>query len=250
MLRRSWQSKVAVLMLLGLSTATVTPIVMLEQPAMAGIFAQSGSSGSSSRDRDNGSFRDRDSRDRDNGSFRDRNSGSFRDVLSGTRIRVEEQDGKKIVISPKETFAATLITTEEVRSNRGTILIPRGTKVEGEFRPAGDQEGTQFFARRIIFRDGTERNLEASSNIINTRKKISKGVNINPIWQGALVGGGASAIISSIVSDVGIFKVLGGAGAGALAGYLIAGRKKTEVIIVEPSESMELTLDSDLVLSN
>jgi hypothetical protein len=221
MLRRSWQSKVAVLMVLGLSTATVTPIVMLEQPAMAGIFAQSGSTVRSSTD-----------------------------VLSGTRIRVEEQDGKKIVISPKETFAATLITTEEVRSNRGTILIPRGTKVEGEFRPARDQEGTQFFARRIIFRDGTERNLEASSNIINTRKKISKGVNINPIWQGALVGGGASAIISSIVSDVGIFKVLGGAGAGALAGYLIAGRKKTEVIIVEPSESMELTLDSDLVLSN
>jgi hypothetical protein len=221
MLRRSWQSKVAVLMVLGLSTATVAPIVMLEQPAMAGIFAQSGS-----------------------------NVRSSRDVLSGTRIRVEEQEGKKIVIGPEETFAATLITTEEVRSDRGTILIPRGTKVEGEFRPARDQAGTQFFARRIIFRDGTERNLDASSNVINTRKKIRKGVNVNPIWQGALVGGGASAIISSIVSDVGIFKVLGGAGAGALAGYLLAGRKKTEVIMIEPSESLELTLDSDLALSN
>jgi hypothetical protein len=228
MARQKWRSSVAVLMMLGLSTATVAPIAMLEQPAMAGIFAQSGSNGSSSRD----------------------NGSSSRDVLSGTRIRVEEQDGKKIVIGPDETFAATLVTTEEVRSDRGTILIPRGTKVEGEFRPARDGEGTQFIARRIIFRDGTERDLNASSNIVDTRKKISKGVDVGPIWKGALVGGGASAIISSIVSDVGILKVLGGAGAGALAGWLIAGRKKTEVIVVEPSENLELTLDSDLILSN
>jgi hypothetical protein len=247
MARQKWRSSVAVLMVLGLSTATVAPIAMLEQSAMAGIFAQSGSSGSSSRDRDNGSSRD-------NGSFRDsdssRDSGSSRDVLSGTRIRVEEKDGKKIVLGPDETFAATLVATEEVRSNRGTVLIPRGTEIEGEFRPARNEAGTQFIARRIIFRDGTERNLNASSNIVNTRKKISKGVNVGPIWQGALVGGGASAIISSIVSDVGIFKVLGGAGAGALAGWLIAGRKKTEVIVIEPSENLELTLDSDLALSN
>jgi hypothetical protein len=224
MARRKWQSRVAVLMVLGLSTATVAPIAMLEQPAMAGIFAQSGTTNNS--------------------------SNSSRDVLSGTRIRVEEQDGKKIVIGPDETFAATLVTTEDVRSDRGTVLIPRGTKVEGEFRPARDRTGTQFIARRIIFRDGTERDLNASSNIVNTRKKISKGINVAPIWQGALVGGGASAIISSIVSDVGIFKVLGGAGAGALAGWLIAGRKKTEVIVIEPSENLELTLDSDLALSN
>jgi hypothetical protein len=227
MARQKWRSSIAVLMVLGLSSATVAPIAMLAQPAMAGIFAQSGSS------------------DRPSDS-----SSSSRDVLSGTRIRVEEKDGKKIVIGPDETFAATLVATEEVRSNRGTVLIPRGTEIEGEFRPARNEAGTQFFARRIIFRDGTERNLDASSNIINTRKKISKGVNVDPIWQGALVGGGASAIISSIVSDVGIFKVLGGAGAGALAGWLIAGRKKTEVIVIEPSENLELTLDSDLALSS
>lgn len=218
MLRQKVQSSLAALMVLGLSTTSIAPIVMLEQPAIAGIFAQSGSSRS-------------------------------REVLEGTRIRVEEQDGKKIVIGPEETFAATLVTVEEVRSERGTILIPRGTKIEGEFRPADDREGTQFVARQIILRDGTERDLDASSNVVNTRKRISKGVNVDPIWQGALVGGGASAIISSIVSDVGIFKVLGGAGAGALAGYLIAGRKKTEVIIIEPSEQLELTLDSDLILS-
>lgn len=226
MLKPTLRTNIAVLMVLSLGTSSIAPIVMLERPAVAGIFSQSNS-------------------------ISQRNPVRGGDVFSGTRIRVEEQDGKKIVIGPDENLAATLVTVEPVRSDRGTILIPRGTQIEGEFRPARDREGTQFFARRIIFRDGAERNLDASSNVINTRKRIRKGVNIDPIWQGAIVGGGASAIISSIVSDVGIFKVLGGAGAGALAGWLLAGRKKTEVIVVDPAvESLELTLDSDLLLSS
>ncbi|MCG9891488.1 MAG: hypothetical protein MH252_10480 [Thermosynechococcaceae cyanobacterium MS004] len=226
MLKPTLRTNIAVLMALSLGTSSIAPLVMLERPAVAGIFSQSNS-------------------------VSQRNPVRGGDVFSGTRIRVEEQDGKKIVIGPDENLAATLVTVEPVRSDRGTILIPRGTQIEGEFRPARDREGTQFFARRIIFRDGTERNLDASSNVINTRKRIRKGVNIDPIWQGAIVGGGASAIISSIVSDVGIFKVLGGAGAGALAGWLLAGRKKTEVIVVDPAvESLELTLDSDLLLSS
>lgn len=226
MLKPTLRTNIAVLMALSLGASSIAPLVMLERPAVAGIFSQSNS-------------------------VSQRNPVRGGDVFSGTRIRVEEQDGKKIVIGPDENLAATLVTVEPVRSDRGTILIPRGTQIEGEFRPARDREGTQFFARRIIFRDGTERNLDASSNVINTRKRIRKGVNIDPIWQGAIVGGGASAIISSIVSDVGIFKVLGGAGAGALAGWLLAGRKKTEVIVVDPAvESLELTLDSDLLLSS
>lgn len=226
MLKPTLRTNIAVLMALSLGTSSIAPLVMLERPAAAGIFSQSNS-------------------------VSQRNPVRGGDVFSGTRIRVEEQDGKKIVIGPDENLAATLVTVEPVRSDRGTILIPRGTQIEGEFRPARDREGTQFFARRIIFRDGTERNLDASSNVINTRKRIRKGVNIDPIWQGAIVGGGASAIISSIVSDVGIFKVLGGAGAGALAGWLLAGRKKTEVIVIDPDvESLELTLDSDLLLSS
>ena len=219
MLKQPMRVSVAALMALSLSSAAITPLLVL-QPANAGIFAQS-----------------------------DTPTRSTGDIPTGTRVRVAELDNKKIVISPDETFAATLITTEDIRTTRGTIVVPRGTRVEGEFRPAREGGGTQFFARRIILRDGTEHNIDASSNIIDTRKTIRKGINTDSIWQGALVGGGASAIISSIVSDVGIFKVLGGAGIGALAGYLINGRKKSEVIVVEPDQNLDLTFNSDLFLS-
>jgi hypothetical protein len=214
MLKQSWHSSLAVVTALGLSAGTVLPLMVLEQPATAGLFAQQNRAGR---------------------------------VEAGTTVIVAEPDGKKIVLDPEETVAVTLATQEPIRSDRGTVLIPKGTKVEGEFQPIED--GTQFVARRLLFQDGTERELDATTNMVNYRKTISKGTKADPIWQGALVGGAASAAISSLVTKPGVFKTLAGAGAGALAGWLIAGRsQKTEVIVIRPEESLTLTLESDLVL--
>lgn len=220
MLKQHWQSSVAVLTALSLGTATVVPLVGFERPAAAGIFAQQNS-------------------------ISQNTSGRIRE---GTTFEVAEPNGKRIILTPEETASVSLVTTQAVRSQSGTVLIPKGTRIEGAFRPAGD--GTQFEARRIIFRDGTERSLNATSDIVNNRKRIQKGTNTDPIWQGALVGGAASVAISSIVTKPGVFKTLAGAGAGALAGYLLAGRKRVEVIVVEPDDPLILTLESDLVLSS
>jgi hypothetical protein len=105
-------------------------------------------------------------------------------------------------------------------------------------------------ARRLLLNDGSTVRLAATSNVVDNRQTVSKGGNTDPIWQGALVGGAASAIISSVVTKPGVFKTLAGAGAGALAGWLIGGRggKKSEVIVVQPKDALTLTLDSDLVL--
>ncbi|WP_404790842.1 hypothetical protein [Altericista sp. CCNU0014] len=224
MLKRQWHSGVAILTALSLGTGTVVPLIGFERPAAAGIFAQQNTSTQRYRISQNTSGR----------------------VLEGTSFDVVEPDGKRIIVTPDETARVTLETSEAVRSQAGTVLIPRGTRIEGEFRPAED--GTQFVARRIIFRDGTEQNIDGSTNIVNERRRIQRGTNTDPIWQGALVGGAASAVISSIVTRPGIFKTLAGAGAGALAGYLIGGRRRTEVIVVEPDEPLTLTLDSDLVV--
>ncbi|MGB8699906.1 MAG: hypothetical protein WCD18_10865, partial [Thermosynechococcaceae cyanobacterium] len=161
----------------------------------------------------------------------------------------EEQDGRKIVLKPNETLAATLIAKEAVRSNLGTVLIPKGSKVEGEFRPVDN--GTQFVAQRIILRDGTERSLDARTNVVTHRETIKKGKNTDAIWQGALVGGAAATVISALVTDVGIFKTLAGTGAGALAGWLLGGSKTAEVIVIRPEDDpLTLTLDSALSLNS
>lgn len=224
MLRQQWHSGVAILTALSLGTGTIAPLIGFERPAAAGIFAQQNTGTQRNRISQNTSGR----------------------VLEGTSFEVVEPNGKRIIVTPDETARVTLETREAVRSQAGTVLIPRGTRIEGEFRPAED--GTRFVARRIIFRDGTEQNIDGSTNIVNERRRIQRGTNTDPIWQGALVGGAASAVISSIVTRPGIFKTLAGAGAGALAGYLIGGRKRTEVIVVEPDEPLTLTLDADLVV--
>ncbi len=216
MLKQSLKSSVAVLMALGISTTGVlVPLNMLAKPAVAGLFSES----------------------------------STVQVPSGTKIQVEEKDGKKIIIAPEETLAVTLITTESVRSSMGTILIPKGAKIEGQFQPT--QDGTEFVAKRITFNDGTQRDLNAKSNIVTHRETVNKGRNWGPVWKGALVGGAAAALISSLISDVGILKVLGGVGAGALGGFLLGGNKKAEVLVVEPNtDPLTLTLDSDLALNS
>jgi hypothetical protein len=226
MLKQHLHSSVAVLTALSLGTATIVPLVGFGRPAAAGIFAEQNSGVLQRR------------------TISQNTSGR---IQEGTTFDVVQPDGKRIVLTPDETAAVTLVTRDAVRSRAGTVLIPRGTRIDGEFRPSGD--GTQFVARRIIFRDGTERNLNARSNVVNYRKKIQNGTNTDPIWQGALVGGGASVLISSVVTRPGVFKTLAGAGAGALAGYLLAGRKKTEVIVVRPDEPLSLTLESDLIIS-
>jgi hypothetical protein len=217
MLKKSWKSGVAVLMTLGLmTTGTVAPLMLLERPAVAGLFSPS-------------------------------NDNTVQ-VPSGTTIRVAEQDGKKIIITPDETMNVTLVTTESVRSSMGTVLIPKGATITGQFQPTED--GTQFVAQRITLSDGTQRDLDARSNILDERETIDKGRNWGAVWKGALVGGAAATLISALVTKVGVLKVLGGVGAGAVGGFLLGGRKKAEVIVVQPDQDLTLTLDSNLNLNS
>lgn len=222
MFKQNWRASMALLLTISLSPTTLLPLVAFEQPAAAGLFSQQNS-------------------------VPDRLQNRAGRIQAGTTVQVGEPNAKRIVLKPDETMSVTLETREPIRSDMGTVLIPRGTRIEGEFRPAED--GTRFVAKRILLDDGTERRLDASTNVVNYRKTISGGANTAPIWQGALVGGAASAAISSLVTKPGVFKTLAGAGAGALAGWLIAGRNRsTDVIVVRPKGDLTLTLNSDLVL--
>ncbi len=210
--RYTKQVGLATLVALGLMTSSLTPL-LLPQPATAQLFPR------------------RTSRAR---------------IAEGTRIEATYEDAERIILKPDETLAVALVTTRSVRSSRGTVLIPRGSTIEGQLEP--QQDGTQFVADTLTLKDGTRFNIEATSDIISRTEEVTEGRRTDPIWQGALVGGAATAVISEIFGEVGIFKVLAGSGAGALGGFLFGGRDKADVRVIDPQTDLDLTLESDLFL--
>lgn len=171
-------------------------------------------------------------------------SGQVR-VATGSAIAVSYDEGERILLKPDETMAVTLTVAEDVRSAAGTILIPRGSQIEGELRPTG--QGTQFVAETLILKNGQRYSLDATSGVVTRREKLRKDASTSTILQGAAIGAAASAILSELFGDIGFIKVLAGTGAGALGGYLL-GRRSVEVVVVEPEQDLDLTLNSDLVL--
>ena len=209
-----WHSSLSILLALGISTSGIAPLIQT-QSAVAQLFPRS-----------------------------NRTS-----LAKGSTIPATYEGAERIILQPDETLAFTLVTTRSIRSSRGTVLIPIGSTIDGQLEPT--RNGTQFVADTLTLRNGRRLNLDASSREITRTETIRKGSNMNAIWQGALVGGAAATIISAAVTDVGPLKSIGGAGAGALAGWLLAGRNgnRTEVLVVEPNNDLDLTLNSDLRLN-
>ena len=168
-------------------------------------------------------------------------------IPAGTVIPVKLDKAEKIVVTPDETAPVTLLVASTIRSSAGTILIPEGSKIDGELRPVS--AGTQFVAKTLTLRNSNQRlPIRATSRVITERETIDKGTDVSNILKGAAVGGAAAAVLSAIFDDVDIGKVLGGAGIGALAGLLLGGRNKAEVVVIRPETDLALTLQSDLLL--
>lgn len=216
----SWQSKTALIVALGVSTGSIFPVLIAAQATIAvepSIVGQTFPQ-------------------------------SERVVVpAGSVIPVRLDKAEKLVVTPDETAPVTLLVAEDIRSSAGTILIPAGSRIEGEMRPV--RTGTQFVAKQLTLRNSNQRlPIEATSRVITERETIDKGTNVDAILKGAAIGGAAATVLSAIFDNVRIERVLGGAGAGALAGLLLGGRKKSEVVVIRPESDLALTLQSDFVL--
>ncbi len=223
-----WQSKTALVMALGMSSITAMPIIMAT-PATASskpsVVAQLFPSQPSQV------------------------SQEFTGVTipAGNFIPTNSDDADKIVITPDETLAVTLVVASDIRSSAGTLLIPAGSEIEGELRPTGD--GTRFFARELMIKNSNQRvPINATSREITETETIDEGTDTSSIFTGALIGAAAGVVLGEIFGSIDLIDVLGGAGAGALAGLLLGGRKQAEVFVIKPDEDLDLTLQSDLVL--
>ena len=168
-------------------------------------------------------------------------------IPAGLLIPVTYDEAEKIVVAPDETMELTLTVSNNVRSQRGRVLIPAGSEIHGQLEPALD--GTQFVSDEIVLPSGRRLSLDASSRVISETEEVRRGVSTDSVLKGAAIGAGAAAIISGVTGDRAIAteEVLGGAGLGALAGALL-GRKKADLIVINPNTDLDLVLNSDIVL--
>ncbi|MGG6263942.1 hypothetical protein ACQ4M3_10730 [Leptolyngbya sp. AN03gr2] len=172
---------------------------------------------------------------------------NFQETLipRGTRIAVQ-YDKDQIFVAPSERLPLTLTVRDNVvRNNR--VVIPAGTRIEGELRPSGD--GSRFVTRTIVFQNGQRFAINARSPIVTRRETVRQNPRLGRVLTGAGIGAAAAAILAGITGDrkIDALEVLGGAAIGG-AGSFAIGRNQAEVISIRPNEDLTLELRSDLAL--
>ena len=194
---------------------------------------------------------ERAARGRDRVPRRDRDRNRNRNISPNTVPRgfiiPVEFDEEKILVTPEETVPTTLFVAANVRDSRGNTLIPYGSEIDGQIEPSPDESGSLFVASEIFFPDGSSQPITAESQVVTHRETVKRGANTGDILKGAAIGAGAAAVLSEIFGDLGAIEVLGGAGAGALAGLLLGGNE-AELISIDPNNDLDLTLQTDLAV--
>jgi hypothetical protein len=169
---------------------------------------------------------------------------------AGSSIPVFYADAAEVVFLPEETLPLTLTVQQNMVNSSGQVVIPQGSQVIGEFRPAG--ETSQFIAQEIVLTNGQRFPLNATSPLITETETIREGVNPAIIAGSAVFGAGAAAAIEGLTGKrtINASEVLAGGAAGALAGTIadhFLGRKSFEVVKVNNSTPLRLNLNADLV---
>lgn len=169
-------------------------------------------------------------------------------VPTGTMLSVAYDQGDKVVVLPDETAALTLNVAQAITDRSGRILIPMGSQVVGELRPSGD--GSQFVAQELVLPGGQRLGLNATSQTVTTTETIRRGATLGETLAGAVLGSGAAAAIARTTGDqdVGTLEVLAGTATGATIARIF-GRDRVEVITINPTRDLSLTVNAPVVLS-
>ena len=225
-------SKIATscLMILSASAATITNPVNITS-AQAQLFPEQ----RSTEDREYNSPRPR------------RNQTTIPNTVPRGFVIPVEFEEEKILVTPEETVPVTLQVAANVRDSRRNTLIPYGSEILGQIEPSRDESGSLFVAQEIVFPDGTTQSIDAESEVVTRRETIKKGANTGDILKGAAIGGAAATVLAEVFGDIDALEVLGGAGAGAVAGLLLGG-SEVELISIDPNNDLDLTLLTNLAV--
>jgi hypothetical protein len=155
----------------------------------------------------------------------------FRSTLNlptGQAIATKINRQDTLYINKGETVNASLLVAQDIAATNGTVLIPAGAMIEGQFIPA--EGGSKFVAQKFTSRGATVR-LQAESALINDTKD-PRETGAGAILTDAGIGGAAGAVLGGVLrGNVQIIDVLGGAAAAVLVGNVTA----PQVTVIEPS---------------
>jgi hypothetical protein len=174
----------------------------------------------------------------------------------GTLIPVTLDKSDKILIPKAESRSLTLYVATNIRDRAGNTVIPVGSQIVGQLQPTG--RGTQFVARQLILGNtgnNSWRSLNATSDVIATTETVNEGASTADIVKGTIAGAGTATILAGTTGDrhINALEVLGGAAFGALAGWAlpasgVLGGNIQQMIAIQPSRDLTLTLQSAFIL--
>ncbi len=227
---KNYKPATSLLMILTMGTVLIAPIVNTSS-ASAQLFPTQPE-------------RQYPSRSDSNRNRQDNYNYNSRIIPNGTVIPVEyEKD--RILVTEDETVDVTLTVAANIRDRNRNTLIPYGTEIVGRIEPNGN--GSRFVAEELVFSDGTSRYIDAYSRTVTRRENVNRGTDTDDILLGAAIGGAAAVLLGDLFGDINVEEVLGGAGVGALAGWLLGG-KDVELVSIDPNSDLDITLRSDLAL--
>ncbi|MDZ7970149.1 MAG: S-layer homology domain-containing protein [Nostoc sp. DedSLP03] len=169
-------------------------------------------------------------------------------IAQGTTIPVKYDKAEKILVTKDETSPLTLTVSQNVVTQDGAVVIPAGSQVVGQLKPATG--GSQFVAEKLVLTSGQEYQLNASSDVITKTETVKKGTSVGSIIKNTVLGAGAATAVSAVTGDRAIAteEVLGGAGIGALVG-LFFGKNSVDLIAIDPNTDLQMTINQNLLVS-
>ncbi|MEA5505821.1 S-layer homology domain-containing protein [Halotia wernerae UHCC 0503] len=169
-------------------------------------------------------------------------------IPKGTAIPVKYDKAEKILVTKDETAPLTLTVSQSVVTQEGAVVIPAGSQVIGQLKPATG--GSQFVAEKLVLTTGQEYQINATSEVITKKETVNKGTSTTTILKNTVLGAGAAAAVSAVTGDRAIAteEVLGGAGIGALIG-LFFGKNSVDLIAINPDTDLQMTINQNLLVS-
>ncbi|MEH2218662.1 MAG: S-layer homology domain-containing protein [Nostoc sp.] len=169
-------------------------------------------------------------------------------IPQGTAIPVKYDKAEKILVTKDETAPLTLTVSQNVVTQDGSVVIPAGSQVIGQLKPATG--GSQFVAEKLVLTSGQEYQLNATSEVITKTETVKKGTSIGSIIKDTVLGAGAATAVSAVTGDRAIAteEVLGGAGIGALVG-LFFGKNSVDLVAIDPNTDLQMTINQNLLVS-